>query len=572
MLFRKASTSKLRTVAQVSTVLLAGSVLATACGGDDDDDDGTGGVSARGGSAGKGGASANGGTASGSAGKGGALGKGGNLGDGGSLATAGTGDGGDAGDAGDSGAGGAGQGGNEGGAAGVGGEGGGQSTLANPCRGIELPEGEFYVAPDLCVRAVATAQGRLRQITFASNGDLIGVTKLGNIVRYRDVNDDGVFADVSEDGTVATEIVTIGSIGGQNGNNAHLDEVEGYLYVGTQAGVARFPYSAEDVLGDREDVVVGQPSTGTHAAHTVHVYGDWLYVHSGSENNAVAPASPEYDLNRSVLKRFALEDFDPGEPFDWTEGEVFVRGIRNMVGFTQNAAGRMYGVVNGIDNLMYAGEDVHLDNPGEDLIRLQNGGAHGYPYCFTAAHVLDSNGDPIAPGTQLAAATDASESDPDFVNPRDDEWCAENSDEPVTFLPAHSAPLDITFFDGPEGNLPEAWRGAAFVALHGSWNTTPSVGHKVVFVPFNSSGEAPMPEADAEQTEYPFPTVFGGGNATTPDDGSWGWSAGEVGEDPVRPVGVAISPVDGALYVSSDNAADDAPGTGAIYRIGLARD
>jgi glucose/arabinose dehydrogenase len=568
MLFRKASTSKLRAVAQVSTVLLAGSVLATACGGDDDDDtDGTGGTSARGGSAGRGGTAARGGgSGSGTAGKGGASGTGGSLGDGGSLATGGTGDAGDAGEAGQTGEGGAGQGGNEGGAAGVGGEGGGQSTLANPCRGIELPDGEFYVAPDLCVRAVATAQGRLRQITFASNGDLIGVTTPGSIVRYRDVDEDGMFEG-------ASEIVALGSTGGPNGNNVHLDEVEGYLYAGTEAGVARFAYSAdEDALGDREDVVTGQPATGNHAAHTVHVYGDWLYVHSGSENNAVAPASPEYDLNRSVLKRFPLEDFDPGEPFEWTEGEVFVRGIRNMVGFTRNAAGRMYGVVNGIDNLMYAGEDIHLDNPGEDLIRLQDGGAHGYPYCFTAAHVLDANGDPIAPGTQLAASTDASQADPDFVNPRDNEWCADNSDEPVTFLPAHSAPLDITFFDGPEGNLPEEWRGGAFVALHGSWNTMPSVGHKVVFVPFDSSGDAPMPDVDDEETEYPFPIVFGGGNGATPDDGSWGWSTGEVGEDPVRPVGVAVSPVDGALYVSSDNAAEGAPGSGAIYRIGLARD
>ena len=569
MLFRKASTQKMRVVAQVSTFLLAGSVLATACGGDDDDDSddaGRGGSSAsgssgKGGGTSKGGSSGTAGTAgTTTAGRGGVSGTGGALNEGGSGAVAGEGG------AGESGEGGGGMGGNEGGAAGVGGEGGGQATLADPCRGIELPDGEFYVAPDLCVRAVAAGQGKLRQITFASNGDLIGVTTPGDIVRYRDVNEDGMFSG-------ASEIVTLGSTGGPNGNNAHLEEAEGYLYAGTEAGVARFPYSPDDdALGEREDVVVGQPSTGNHSAHTVHVFGDWLYVHSGSENNAVAPASPDYDRNRSVLKRFPLEDFNPGEPFDWTEGSVFVRGIRNMVGFTQNAAGRMYGVVNGIDNLMYAGADIHLSNPGEDLIRLQEGGAHGYPYCFTAAHILDSNEDPIAPGTQLVSSTDASQPDPDFVNPHDDDWCAENSDEPVTFLPAHSAPLDITFFEGPEGNLPEEWRGGAFVALHGSWNTMPSVGHKVVFVPFDSSGSAPMPEADADDTQYPFPIVFGGGNGATPNDGTWGWSSGDVGEDPVRPVGVAVSPVDGALYVSSDNNDEEAPGSGAIYRIGLARD
>jgi len=38
----------------------------------------------------------------------------------------------------------------------------------------------------------------------------------------------------------------------------------------------------------------------------------------------------------------------------------------------------------------------------------------------------------------------------------------------------------------------------------------------------------------------------------------------------VRPVGVAISPLDGALYVSSDNAAGPTSArNGSIYRIAL---
>ena len=320
-------------------------------------------------------------------------------------------------------------------------------------------------------------------------------------------------------------------------------------------------------VGESADVVIGQPSEGTHPYHTVHVYDGWLYVHSGSENNAVAPAAPEYDENRSVLKRFALEDFD-GTPFEWAAGEVVARGIRNMVGFTQNAAGRMYGVINGMDNLMYGGEDVHLDNPGDDLVRIEPGLEHGYPFCFTAAHIESGSG-MLEAGTQLVSATDPADSDPDFTNPHDDAWCAANSSPPATFVVPHSAPLDLTFHDGLAGNLPEEWRNGAFVALHGSWNTEPSVGHQVVYIPFDEDGSAPMPTARPDGTSYPFTVVFGGGNATSHDDGIWGWS----GEDPVRPVGVAISPVDGALYVSSDNAsvallghADGAPGIDLPHR------
>jgi glucose/arabinose dehydrogenase len=437
-------------------------------------------------------------------------------------------------------------------------------TGEGACRGIELPDGRHFVAEGLCVRAIAVDQGQLRQLTFASNGDLLAVTSNGEIRRYRDLDDDGTFLG-------AGEREVLGSTGGGNGNNAHLDEESGFLYAGTPDGVGRFGYSADlDDLGAAQPVVVGQPSSGTHTLHTVHVYDGYLYVHSGSENNAVAPLSPEYDTERSVLKRFALEAFDASAPFEWSAGEVVVIGLRNMVGFTQNAAGRMYGVVNGIDDLMYQGKDIHLDNPGEDLIRIEPGARHGYPYCFTAANVTDASGELVAAGTRLLSATNPEARGPAFTNPNSQEWCDEHTDPPETFLPAHSAPLDLVFFDGSSDSLPERWRGGAFVSLHGSWNTEPSVGHQVVFVAFDEDGQAEMPEATPTGASFPHEVVFGGGSNGEPADGAWGWTNGSAGEDPVRPVGVAISPVDGALYVSSDN--NGPTKRGALYRIALRND
>ena len=46
-----------------------------------------------------------------------------------------------------------------------------------------------------------------------------------------------------------------------------------------------------------------------------------------------------------------------------------------------------------------------------------------------------------------------------------------------------------------------------------------------------------------------------------PADGPWSWNDGNNGESP-RPVGVAISPIDGALYISSD-------ASGMVYRLGI---
>jgi glucose/arabinose dehydrogenase len=205
---------------------------------------------------------------------------------------------------------------------------------------------------------------------------------------------------------------------------------------------------------------------------------------------------------------------------------------------------------------MYGGEDVHLDNPGERFIELEMGGAHGYPFCFTAQNVVVDE-TRVPTGTQLA--TEAA----DFTNPHDDAWCEENADAPLTFLTAHSAPLDLTFHESTLGALPDAWQGGAFVTQHGSWNTMPSVGHRVVLVPFES-GSPLQPEATTDATTFPFPVVFGGGSEGEHKNGTWGWSNGDAGEDPVRPVGVAVSPVDGALYISSDSG-------GVIYRVGLSQ-
>jgi glucose/arabinose dehydrogenase len=424
-----------------------------------------------------------------------------------------------------------------------------ENTRPDPCRGVPLPADQHFVAPGLCASAVAFGQDGLRQLGFASDGDLIGVRTSGEVVRFRDVNEDGLF-----DGEA--EISTIANTGG-NGNNAHLDEASSYLYAGSPDGVVRWPYSAtEAMLGTPEPVVVNQPSDGTHSYHTVHVYDGWLYVHSGSEDNVVAPMSPEYDNNRSLLKRFDLAQGSP--PFDWAAGEVVATGLRNMVGYARGPSGDLFGVVNGIDDLSYQGEDVHLDNPGEPLIQIEAGQTFGYPFCFTAQNITTGSGT-VPPGTQLATEVDG------FENPHDDAWCQQNSVPPVSFLPAHSAPLDIGFYTEPPSgaarSLPAEWVGDAFVSQHGSWNTEPSVGHNVVLFPFGDS-QPGMPSTDQTPPTYPFTVVFGGGSASGHTDGSWGWSLDGQGEDPVRPVGVAVSPVDGALYISSD-------GEGVLYRVGV---
>jgi glucose/arabinose dehydrogenase len=113
---------------------------------------------------------------------------------------------------------------------------------------------------------------------------------------------------------------------------------------------------------------------------------------------------------------------------------------------------------------------------------------------------------------------------------------------PDVLLQPHSAPLGIVFYDAPEtaaAGFPAAFRGDAFVALHGSWNRGKRTGYKVVRLLLHDG----IPTGAYED----FLTGF------VIDDGSvWG-----------RPVGVAVAH-DGALLVSED-------GNGTIWRIAYKR-
>src|ERR1700729_230469 len=234
----------------------------------------------------------------------------------------------------------------------------------DPCRGLALPPEQHYVAAGLCARAVALKQGPLRELTFAANGDLIAVTRRGTIRRYRDLDGNGTF----DPGT--PEIADWADTGGDNGQNCHIDG--GWLYCGSQDGVKRWTYGPQiERGGDGEVVMVGQPGGGNHPFHPVHVYDGWMYVDSGSERNTLSPMPDDYATDRAVIKRFDLKRFTPGTPLRWEEGEVFVRGARNVTGFTRDSKGRMYGVVNGVDDLRHDGQDVHADNPGEYVVRLE---------------------------------------------------------------------------------------------------------------------------------------------------------------------------------------------------------
>jgi glucose/arabinose dehydrogenase len=165
-----------------------------------------------------------------------------------------------------------------------------------------------------------------------------------------------------------------------------------------------------------------------------------------------------------------------------------------------DAGGTLWGVENGADNLYRAdvGGDVHNENPGEELNRLdQPGKFYGYPRCWSE-HTLPAK---HAQGKRAQWAW------PSFMPATTDAWCRDpqNVVPPALVMPAHTAPLGLAFFGASEahqpnrtpaqtpcdgaddGAFPCTWLGDAFVGMHGSWNRQPPAGYGVLRVPFNGT-------------------------------------------------------------------------------------
>jgi mono/diheme cytochrome c family protein len=147
------------------------------------------------------------------------------------------------------------------------------------------------------------------------------------------------------------------------------------------------------------------------------------------------------------------------------------------------------------------------------LLRLAQGADYGWPECyFDGAQ------------QKLVLAPEYGGDGGKAIGP-----CAQKL-APVASFPAHWAPNDLAIYNGQQ--FPNAYRGGAFVAFHGSWNRAPfpQGGYNIVFQPL----------ADGKAS----------GNFVVFADGFAG-PAKEPGQAAHRPSGLAVGPK-GELYISDD--------------------
>ncbi len=262
-----------------------------------------------------------------------------------------------------------------------------------------------------------------------------------------------------------------------------------WLYVAEPHAISRARFDTETAtLAGPLERVAALPETTHHNMRSIRFGPDgWLYFPIGSNCNKCEPTGPR----EQVILRM--------KP-DGSAEEVVAWGIRNVIGFDwRPATGAMYVNDIGAD---YLGDDF----PPEELNEIRLGSFYGFPY---------AHGDRIP--------------DPDLYAGHEEEVLG--SKAPVHTFGAHATPLGLIFLRDP--SLPLAYRDAAIVALHGSWNRTRKSGHALVSLHWR-------PDGRIEEREFV--------------------SGFELDEDVVgRPVDVALG-ADGTVFVSDDYA-------GAIYQV-----
>jgi glucose/arabinose dehydrogenase len=264
---------------------------------------------------------------------------------------------------------------------------------------------------------------------------------------------------------------------------------DGALYVAEIGRILRYDAIEERLDQPPRPVVITDdlPTDRHHGLKPIRFGPDGvLYVAIGAPCNVCVPRQ-----GYGVIQRL--------DPARGGKRETYASGIRNSVGFDWDPRTKeLWFTDNGRDLL---GDDV----PPDELNHAPKAGMNfGFPYCH-AGEV----------------------SDPQFGRQH---ACREFT-PPARKLGPHVASLGMRFYTGTK--FPEKYRGAIFIAEHGSWNRSKKIGYRVSVVR-DLQAQTPVYETFAE--------------GWLQGDDAWG-----------RPVDVIVAP-DGALLVSDDRA-------GAVYRI-----
>ena len=381
-------------------------------------------------------------------------------------------------------------------------------SAGNGAEEVERPENaKPTLPPGFSAELVASGLRNPRVVRVAPNGDIFVADSSTNQIR--------TYRLAATAGQPAQSEIFAKGLRAPYGIAFYPPEKPEWVYVANTGSVVRFPYKPGDLeaSGPPQAVIKDIP-TGGHWTRDIAFSPDGkvLYLSVGSASNvaegdAKAPKGGLEGWTRTQVLgapwgdeqgRAAVFAFDA----DGKNRRTVATGLRNCSGLAvQPATGEPWCVVNERDAL---GDNL----PFEYATSVKEGAFYGWPWYYIGDH-----------------------QDPRHAGARPD--LAGKVTVPDVLIQPHSAPLGIAVYEGDQ--FPAAYKGDAFVALHGSWNRALRTGYKVVRLLFKDG----KPTGEYED----FMTGF-----VISDDAVWG-----------RPVGVAVAG-DGSLIVTED-------ASGTIWRV-----
>jgi glucose/arabinose dehydrogenase len=405
---------------------------------------------------------------------------------------------------------------------------------SSPDSGAASPaeEASIKVADGAVATVLADKIGAGRHAVVAPNGDVYintwrspydtsrSAPPGGFIVALRDTNQDGR-ADLIQRFGNTTES------GSRGGTGIALRD--GALYVEADSSILRYKLTPGALVpaGKPDTIVAGLTTEGGHPMHPIAVDAKGnLFVNMGSNTNSCQKEDRQTESKgidpctelqtRGGIWRFSATR--TGQRF--SPRARYATGIRNADGLAVHPSGVLYATQHGRDQLGQNWPKLYdwkqsANLPAEVLLRVEEGGDYGWPYCYY---------DPDRKAMVLA---------PEYGGDGKKIGRCAGKRRPAAVFPAHWAPTALAF----SGDT------AAFIAFHGSWNRSPEPqeGYNVVL--------QPLADGKAAGEFRIFADGFAGEQK-------------EPGLAAHRPTGVAVAP-DGALIITDDQG-------GRVWRVSKA--
>ncbi|MBV8580378.1 MAG: hypothetical protein JOZ86_07045 [Candidatus Eremiobacteraeota bacterium] len=364
---------------------------------------------------------------------------------------------------------------------------------------------QLTVPPGFRVEAIANV-GNARELAAAPNGDLLVGT--GGAQVWVIPNAEGPALPLPPTILVNLPIPPSGGVA-QSAAVGPNDT----LYVATNKAVFKVPYipgetletSWTQIASVRTGPVAPNSDGDVHITSSVAVGTNTVYVGVGSSCNACTEADP----TRATIQSMGLN----GENM-----ATLARRIRNPIALAVNpATGTLWAGGAGQDNLPWGHPYEYFD-----AVTLQGTPPidYGWPACEENHHAYVAGSD-----------------------------CSMQAVPRVEF-PAYSTLLGAVFYPANQMGqytFPPAYRGGAFISMHGSWhalNGVPVDAPHVAYVPMN--GDVPVTPVNWNDPTAQWSEFFTGFQDA---------SGNRIG----RTAGIAVG-VSGSLFVADNQ-------TGTIYRI-----